>query len=114
LSGFQRVVKLAKLTTLLSGVLTILCAVMIAGLQITSWIRAGVWDTYLLSSVIRALQGDTVYVTASINKTELTIKQAIVDWLLGIPAIVPLLVVTALHLAFYLYLAAVEKEASSH
>jgi hypothetical protein len=107
-------VKLAKLTTLLSGVLTILCAVMIAGLQIISWIRAGVWDTYLLSSVIRALQGDTVYVTASINKTELTIKQAIVDWLLGIPAIVPLLVVAALHLAFYLYLAAVEKEAPSH
>jgi len=109
-------VKLVKLTTLLSGVLTILCAVMIAGLQISSWIRNGVWDLYRLSSVIRSLQGEhnTVYVTASDNEIELTIKQAMVDWLLGIPAIVPLLVITALHLAFYLYLAAIEKEASRH
>jgi hypothetical protein len=112
-SAFQRVVKFAKMTALLSAGWTILCAATIVVMQVTSWIRNGVWDTYRLSSILKNLKGnhDTTYVTASADKfgTELTIKQGIADWLLGMPAILPLLIVAALHLAFYLRLAAIEK-----
>ena len=118
MSVFQRVLKFAKVTALLSAVWTILCAVMIVGMQVTSWLGNGVWDTYRLSSILKKLKSDQniTYVTASAHKfeTELTIKQVIADWLLGIPAIVPLLIVAALYLAFYLRLAAIEKEASEN
>jgi|ERR1700730_14874499 len=117
-SAFQRVVKFAKMTVLLSAGWTILCAATIVVMQVTFWIRNGVWDTYRLSSILKNLKSDqsSKYVTASADKfgTELTIKQVIADWLLGIPAIVPLLIVAALHLAFYLRLAAIEKEASKN
>jgi hypothetical protein len=107
-------VKFAKITALLSAAWTILCAVMIVGFQAASWIRNGVWDGYRLSSVLKSLKGDQniTYVTASADKfdAELTTKQAIADWLLGIPAIVPLLIVAALHLAFYLGLGSSKKK----
>jgi urea transporter len=114
LSAFKRIVRLAKSTTLLSGVSTILCAAAVFGFQLTSWLRTDVWETYPLSSAIRGLKSDesAVYVTASTDKfqTELTGTQAIVDWLLGIPTVLLLLVVAGLHVVFYLYLVAVEKQ----
>jgi hypothetical protein len=53
------------------------------------------------------------YVTASLDKigTDSTIQEVLADWLLDIPAIVPLLIVAALLLAFYLKLSAIEKKA---
>jgi hypothetical protein len=101
-------------TTLLSAVLTILYAVVIFGLQVTSWIRAGVWETHRLSSVIRSLKSDDgiTYTTASSDKiqTELTSKQEMIEWLLGTPTIAILLMVAALLFVFYFYLVAVEKQ----
>ncbi len=53
-----------------------------------------------------------VYVTASTDKfqTELTSTQLMVDWLLGIPTVLFLLVVAGLHVFFYLYLVNIEKQ----
>ena len=114
LSAFKRIVRLAKLTTLLSGVLTIFCTAAVLGSQVTSWIRTGAWETYLLSSVIGGLKSDQsdVYVTASTDKfqTELTSTQVMVDWLLGIPTVLLLLVVAGLHVFFYLHLVNIEKQ----
>jgi hypothetical protein len=116
LSAFLRVVKFAKITALLSAVWTILCAAIIVGLQVTSLIRNGVWDAYQLSSIIKSLKSgqNITYVTASSDRfaMDLTIKQVMADWFLEIPAIVPLLIVAALLLGFYLRLAVIEKEAS--
>jgi hypothetical protein len=113
LSAFKRIVRLAKLTTLLSGVSTILCAAAVFGFQVSSWLRTDVWETYRLSSAIRGLKSDdsAVYVTASTDKfqTELTSTQAMVDWLFGLPIVLLLLIATGLHIVFYLYLVAVEK-----
>ena len=118
LSAFQRVVKLARLTASISAVLTILCAALVFGLQVTSWNRTGVWEAYPLSSAIKSLKGDRadVYFTASSGKfqTELTNRQVLVDWLLGIPTVALLLAVAALHIVFYLYLAVIEQEATKH
>ena len=107
LSAFQRLVQFAKITALLSAVWTILCAALIIGLQVFS----GEWNAYRLSSVIESLKRDqnSVYVTASSNKSET--EWTIADWLLELPAIVPLLIIAALLLAFYLRLAVLAKEA---
>jgi hypothetical protein len=117
LSAFRRLVKLARLTAIVSAVLTILCAGWILGLQVTSWTRTGVWEAYPLSLLVKNLKSDQtgIYSTASSDKfqTKLTSKQVIVDWFLGIPTAAILLVVAALHFVFYLYLAAIEKEATT-
>jgi hypothetical protein len=113
LSAGQRLLNLAKLTTMLSGALTILCAMLLVGWQVMDWIKVGIWNPYPLSSVVESVKGNrnATYVTASVDtSTVATIKRAAVEWLLGAPTIVPLLVVIALHLALYLYLAALEKE----
>lgn len=113
-SAFKRIVRLAKFTTLLSGVFTILCTGVVFGLQVTSWLQTGLWEAYQLSSVMGMLKSDRndVYVTASTDKfqTELTSTQVMVDWLLGIPTVLLLLVVAGLHVFFYLHLVNIEKQ----
>ncbi len=106
--------RFAKSTTLLSGVSTILCAAAVFGFQLTSWLRTDVWETYPLSSAIRGLKSNesAVYVTASTDKfqTELTSTRAIIDWLFGLPIVLLLVISAGLHVVFYLYLVAVEKQ----
>jgi hypothetical protein len=101
-------------TTLLSVVLTVLYAVVIFGLQVTSWNRTGVWETYRLASAVRSLKSDDgiTYTTASSDKfqTELTSTQEMIEWLLGTPTIAILLIVVALHFVFYFHLVVVEKQ----
>jgi hypothetical protein len=113
LSALQRTITIAKLATLLSAVSTILCAVVIVGVQVTAWIRTGMWEAYRLGSVIRGLKGGRadVYVTASTTKsaTELTDTQVLLDWFLEIPTTALLLAVAVLHFAFYLYVVAIEQ-----
>jgi hypothetical protein len=105
---FQRVVRFAKITALLSAVWTTTCAAMIVWRQVLY----GEMDTYTLSSIVSSINGGQHrYVTASSDKfeAELTFKEVAADWLLAIPTIVPLLIVAALLLAFYLRLAILEK-----
>jgi hypothetical protein len=113
LSAFQRFVRLARLITTLSAALTILCAVMVVGLQVTSWIKNGVWEAYLVSSVIESMKSDRydVYITASVDRQG-TVRHGMLDWVMGIPAIVPLVVAAVLHFAFYSYLATLEEKVS--
>jgi hypothetical protein len=104
-------VKLVRLIVIVSAVLTIFCAAVIFGWQVASWIQAGVWEAYPLSAVVEGLKNHPadVYFTASSDnfQSELTSKQVIADWILGIPITAILLVVAALHLVFYLYLTSI-------
>jgi hypothetical protein len=113
---FLLVVKSAKQIAILSAVLTILCAVMVVGLELVSWKRDGVWNTYRLFSVIERIKGDgdVTHVTASVGRqpAELTVKQSLIEWVLVIPVIALLMVAVVFHFALYLYLTTVEKEAS--
>ena len=112
MSAFQRLVRFAKTTALLSAVWTILCAVLIVGWQVVSWLQNGVWEPYSLSSIIKGLQGnqDITYATASANKS---VTGGITDWLLEIPAILPFLIASTLLLTFYTWLATIEKKNST-
>jgi hypothetical protein len=108
----QRLVKLAKVATLLSAAFTISCALVIFGSQVASWSRTGVWDTHRLSSVVRSLKDDQTYMTASANQSQgkLSSKEAMIDWLLGTPTVAILLIVVAFHFVFYLFLAFLDEE----
>jgi hypothetical protein len=112
-SPFQQLVKFTKITVLFAAAVTILCAVMIVGWQVTSWIQNGEWNAYPVSSVISSLQRDrnNTYVTASLKKVETgsPFWEAVADWLVDIPAIVPLLIAAALLLTFYAKLSAIER-----
>jgi len=109
-------VKLARLTTLLSGILTVLCAVGIFGFELSSWVENGVWRSYTLSSVQELFKNqDVTYVTASTNGSEpdQTIWQAVGGWLLSTPLTGLLIVVTALHFVCYLYIPSGERTLST-
>src|ERR1700722_9632590 len=84
------IIKSAKLLVTLSGALTIFCALLVVGLQVASWKETGVWNPYPLSSVIESIKDDgaDIYVTASVGPpAEETIRQGLIEWILGIPAI---------------------------
>jgi hypothetical protein len=84
--------------------------------QVAYWYRNAEWEDYRLSTIFDILSHNVRYVTAGSDMlaTELTFKQMIVDWLLGIPVVAALLVVVAVHLACYCYLASLKKRASNH
>ena len=88
------------------------CAVLIVGWQVIYWIHDGVWNVWSVSYVFTSLESNrrVTYVTASSDK--LDAHQGVVDFLLEIPAIVPLLIAAALLLAFYLRLTIIEKRDS--
>ena len=107
----QGVLKLAKLTTALSGALTVLCALLVAGMQVASGMRDGVWNAYTLAWVADSLKGGrrATYVTASANTTG---QPALIDWVLGISIVVPLVIVVLIHIVLYFYLLAIEQRIS--
>ena len=106
------IIKSAKLLVTLSGGLTIFCALLVVGLQVASWKKTGAWNPYPLSSVIESIKDDRddTYVTASVGPpAEVTIRQALIEWVLGIPVIVLLMAAAVMHFALYLYLTRLEK-----
>ena len=98
--AFQRVVRFARLTALIFAGWTILWAALLAGW----WVWSG--DAYPVSSIVQLLSPDRTYVTASFSGT---LKEALIDWLLDVPAIVPLLMAAALLVMFYRWLAVIDK-----
>ena len=105
-----RFLKFAKMTVLASAVWTIFCATFIFGWQLISWLRDGVWDAFPISSVI--LSGKAIYVTASAEqiRPQQAVFQNVIDWLLAIPAIIPLVIASALLFGFYARLSMMEKQ----
>jgi hypothetical protein len=101
-------VKLAKLTTAISGALTVFCAVTLAGLEAAACLTEGVWEPYRLSSILASLQNDrNSYFTASVKRDH----SQMIDWFLGVPTISLLAIVAAAHFVFYSYLVEFEKRA---
>ena len=100
------------MTALVADLWTILYVVLIVGWQITSLLREGSWPALPLSSVINKLGSErgAIYATTSAHE----IESSVVDELLRVPAIVPLLLASALLTAFYLWLARTEKRYSGN
>jgi hypothetical protein len=112
LSALGHFARVARLTTFLSGLLTVLCAVVVFGLEISSWVESGTWQSYTLSSAIDLLSNqDIIYVTASADRSRpnLTVWQSVREWLLSASLDGLLLTVVLLHLLFYLYITSIER-----
>ena len=110
--AFLRLVRIAKVASLATNAWTIFYAIVIVGWQITSLLREGSWPALPLSSVINKLEYEpgAIYATASAHE----IESSVLDALLRVPAIVPLLLASALLTAFYLWLARTEKRYSGN
>ena len=100
------------MTALVADLWTILYVVLIVGWQITSLLREGSWPALPLSSVINKLGYERGAINATASAHE--IESSVLDALLRVPAIVPLLLASALLTAFYLWLARTEKRYSGN
>jgi hypothetical protein len=111
LSAARRLVNLAKLTTALSGALTVSCAMILAGQQVAAGLMDGVWEPHRLSWIVASLKrgGSLTYYTASVNQTQ----PQVIDWILDLPVIALLAIVALAHFIFYSYLVEFEKKGAS-
>ena len=105
-----RLVRFAKLTTLIAGVWTTFYAVFVVGWQITIFFKDGSWQALPLSLVFNTSEDQReVYLTASIDKIGANRATNVIDLLLQMPIIVPLILAAAFLMAFYLWLSDIER-----
>jgi hypothetical protein len=118
-SGFARqgrplaaFIRFARMASLVANAWTIVYAVMIVGWQISTLLKEGSWPALPLSSVIHKLGYGRGAIDATASDHE--ISSSVLDMLLRVPAIVPLLLASALLTIFYLWLARTEKRYSAN
>jgi hypothetical protein len=104
-------IRFAKLTVLIANALTIVCAILIFGWQITVFLRDGSWRALPLSFVLNPRQygSNEVFLTASIDKVGESQSTGFVDALLHVPTSIMLLLGVAFLTAFYSWLSNIEK-----
>jgi hypothetical protein len=112
---FER--RLLTLTRGLAGfaiAFTGLCASALMAWQFYSWATAGSWNTVAFSDVLELadVSPPRTYTPASVTSygAERERIDVIFEWLLNLPAIMPLLLALSLLTAFYVFLLSVEKE----
>ena len=106
----QRLVRVTRIIVLIAATWTGGCAVALASVQAISWLRNDEWDSYPLSSVLVSPHRITYKVASSSElETDRVDLNQIVDWLLGVPAIVPLLIAFAALIAFWVRLLKIER-----
>jgi len=98
----QQLIRVTRITVLIAAIWTGGCALALAAVQVTSWLRNNEWDFYPLSSVLISPHS-TAYRIASSSKvdTDRIDFNSILDWLLAVPAVVPLLIAFAALIAFW-------------
>src|SRR5215475_10602451 len=77
----RRLIRFTKITVLIASTWTALCAVMLTGHQIITYLQTSEWDGHPISSVIRS-QDNVTYTMASSRKIDadhLNVNQ-IFDW----------------------------------
>lgn len=106
----QRLVRFTRIVVLIAAIWTGGCAVGLIAVQVISWLRSSEWDSYPLSSVLISPHKSS-YSVASWSKldTDQVDFNSIIDWLLGIPAIVPLAIAFAALIAFWTHLLKIER-----
>jgi hypothetical protein len=110
--AFIRLIRFAKLITLLAGLLTLLQLVLIVGWQAVTFFNKGRWPALQLSAVVKWVQDrGEIYETASTPSVERgDLLASAAETLLQIPVVVPLLLALALLIVFFLWLSHIEKQ----
>jgi len=105
-----RFIKFAKATVLASAVWTVFCASSIFSWQLVSWLRYGAWDGFSISTLMATSRPLYEMASADQISTQRVLFPAVIDWMLGLPAILPLVIASALLFAFYARLTTMEKQ----
>jgi hypothetical protein len=108
--GFLRLARLAKATTLMAVVYTACCMLALLGWEALTFVTAGTLPALPLSTVMEILgmgQG-TIYVPASDDET-VQRSATLISSISNLPAAVLLLIALASLIAFYLWLARIER-----
>ena len=112
----RRAAQLAKIPVFVCAASTALCTIGILFWQIGSWFKTGEWETYAVSDMLAtaSIYFPRRYNTASFTPSEnfRIDAQAVIEWFLAVPAIVPLLVATAVIALFYFWLACIAEKQS--
>ena len=111
MKGFERrLVRITKVTVLIAATWTGACAATLVVVQALSWLRDDEWDAFPLSVFISRRHGATYRVASSshLDTDRIDLSQ-ILDWLLGIPAILPLLIAFVALIAFWMRLSKIER-----
>ena len=96
----QRFVRFTKRTVLIAAIWTGTCAAVLLVAQLLRF-RNGQWKAYPISSLVMGRH--------DITNTGRTDIDQIVDWILELPALVPLLIAFVILVAFWMRLAKIEK-----
>ena len=96
--------RLAKLSTALSGALTVLCATAITVSQVVAGLKDGIWEPHRVSWLVEHLRSSQVrYQTASMTPHE-------IGWLPDVPIVAILAAATLVHVLLYSFLVEFEKQ----
>lgn len=112
----QRVAQLAKGPVVVSAAFTALCTIGILLWQIGYGFKTGEWEAFTVSDVFQAAH---IYIPRRYNMASFSPSQnsrfdaqTVMEWVLDLPAIVPLVVVTLLIALFYIWLARIAEKHS--
>ena len=106
----QRLVRFTKIAVIIAATWTGLSAAMLVSAQLIFWLQNNEWDDYPISSVMASRHDITYTVTSSSKlKTDQIYVDQILDWVLAVPAIVPLLIAFVALIAFWARLSKIEK-----
>jgi hypothetical protein len=110
-TGFARLVLFAKVAAIIGAAWTLFVCFSIIGWQAWIWADEGNWPILQFSDVMDSLRSPSsaIYMTASSDEFE---KSNLLEAILSIPAIVPLLVASAMIIGFYFWLRRIEHHAS--
>lgn len=106
---FDQLVTLTKRTVAVAATCTGGCAGILVAAQAISWFRHDEWDSYTLSSLMPKRHAATYTVASSMKAdTNLTDVNQLLDWVLGLPVMLPLLIALVGLIAFWLQLSKYE------
>ena len=108
----RRLVAIARTVVGLAAIATVLIIAAICTLQAIVWAKTGMWSSLPFAQLLElaGIEIGRTYVTASGDLQARRLDfDAVIEWWLDAPAIVPLLVATALFVAFYMWLKSLEE-----
>ena len=114
--AFLRLIRLAKIATLVAAVWTTSYVVLIVGWQASVFLSEGDWPAVSIKFVLNELAYGraAIYETAATRGIGGSHLPSAFNELLQLPAIVPLLFAAALLTVFYLWLSQTEKQYSKN
>jgi hypothetical protein len=96
------------MTVLVAAISTSGSAVVLVAAQVITWLQNGRWEAYPLSSFVLGRHDITGTVAREPITDRINVNR-ILDWVLGVPAVVPLLIAIVALIALWRYLSEIER-----